>query len=67
MEIVSTGEAARRLGVSRDSLLAAFRTGAPEPEMPRIAGRRVFSETDIERLRAWLAPRRLAREALNHA
>ena len=67
MEILSTGEAAKRLGVSRDSLLAALRSGAPEPEAPRIGGRRIFSESDIARLEAWFAPRRQAREAFRHA
>lgn len=67
MEILSTGGAAKRLGVSRDSLLAALRSGAPEPETPRIGGRRIFSEADIERLEAWYAPRRQAREGFHHA
>ena len=53
----STGEAARLLGVTRDAVIHALRYGAPEPETPRMAGRRVFGETDIERLRAWFRAR----------
>lgn len=62
MNVFSTGEAAKRLGVTRDSLLSALRSGAPEPETPRIGGRRAFSEADLERLAAWYAPRRQLRE-----
>jgi DNA-binding transcriptional MerR regulator len=43
-----------------------LRSGAPEPET-RIGGRRIFSEADIERLEAWYAPRRQAREGFRHA
>lgn len=60
----STGGAARRLKRSRDSLSHAFRAGAPEPETPRIAGRRMFSEQDIERLREWFASRQRGKVAV---
>ncbi len=53
----STGEAAKALDVSRDSLISALRAGAPEPEAPRVGGRRVFGEEDLARLRAWLNAR----------
>ena len=67
MEILSTGEVAKRLGVSRDSLLAALRSGAPEPKAPRIGGRRIFGESDIARLKAWFAQRCQARDGFRHA
>lgn len=52
----STGEAALALGVSRDSLVAALRAGAPEPKQ-RVGGRRLFSPQDIDRVRSWFASR----------
>ena len=64
----SSGEAARLLGISRDSLLSALRSGAPAPQSARFAGRRVFSDEDLERLRAWLGTRRYCvREGNPHA
>ena len=53
----STGEAANALGVSRDSLISALRSGAPEPQAPRVGGRRVFGEEDLAQLRAWFNAR----------
>lgn len=54
----TTGEAAAKLGLSRDKLMFALRiSGAPEPEAGRLGGRRMFSAEDIERLRKWFATR----------
>ena len=55
-ELFSTGEAASHLGISRDALVAALRSGAPEPPT-RLAGRRVFGKTDIAHLRRWFGAR----------
>jgi hypothetical protein len=52
----STGEAAGALGITRDSLTAALRAGAPEPAL-RLGGRRVFGQEDLLRLRHWFAAR----------
>ncbi len=49
MRMYSTGETAKRLGVTRDSLHAALRTTAPDAEN-RIGNRRVFTEEEVERL-----------------
>ncbi len=54
--LLSTGEAAVVLGLTRDSLLAALRAGAPEPEL-RVAGRRLFNDCDLVRLRSWFSAR----------
>lgn len=54
--LCSTGEAADVLGISRDSLIAALRAGAPDTQT-RIAGRRMFSQDDLECLRKWFAER----------
>jgi len=37
------------LGISRDALLAALRSGAPEPAN-RVGGRRLFSSEDLQSL-----------------
>lgn len=66
MQVFSTGEVAKKLSVTRDSLLSALRSGAPEPTVMRIGGRRVFSESDIERLAVWYERRRQAREGFHH-
>lgn len=58
LKVVSSGVAAKAIGVSRDSLLFALRTGAPEPTAGRLGDRRMFSEKDIETLREWFAKRR---------
>lgn len=57
LNVVSSGQAAKEIGVSRDSLLFALRTGAPEPKAGRLGNRRMFSEADIERLREWFSKR----------
>jgi DNA-binding transcriptional MerR regulator len=58
MKVVSSGQAAKEIGVTRDSLLFALRTGAPEPKAGRLGNRRMFSEDDIETLKKWFARRR---------
>ncbi|MDR1613852.1 MAG: hypothetical protein LBT97_13895 [Planctomycetota bacterium] len=63
MRIYSTGEAAAKLGVSRDSLLTAImRSGAPDAGQ-RCGGRRYFSEDDIEKLVRWYGKHRTKRQA----
>lgn len=57
-ERYSSGEAAARGGMTRDALLHALRMGAPEPKTPRVGGRRMFSDADIERICKWRASRR---------
>ena len=59
----STGEAAQSLGITRDQLLWALRTGAPKPTV-RAGGRRVFTEEDVRRLRQWFAARTQVRIGL---
>ncbi|MDR1611521.1 MAG: hypothetical protein LBT97_01930 [Planctomycetota bacterium] len=63
MRIYSTGEAAEKLGVNRDSLLTAIlRSGAPDAKH-RCGGRRYFSEDDIKKLAQWYAKYRTKRPA----
>ena len=52
-KLFSAGEVAKRLGVHRDNIQAAIRGGAPDSSL-RIAGRRVFTESDINALHRWL-------------
>jgi hypothetical protein len=59
LKLLSTGEAAVVLGMTRDALTWAFRTGAPEPRM-RISGRRVFDPQDLDRIRSWMQSRQAA-------
>ncbi len=61
MRMYSTGEAAQRLGVTRDSLHAALRTTAPDAKS-RIGNRRVFTEEEVERLAEWFERRRKRRD-----
>ena len=61
MRMYSTGETAKRLGVTRDSLHAALRTTAPDAEN-RIGNRRVFTEEEVERLAEWFERRRKIRD-----
>ena len=61
MRMYSTGETAKRLGVTRDSLHAALRTDAPDAAN-RIGNRRVFTEEEVERLAAWFERRRKRRD-----
>ncbi len=63
MLFYSTGEAAQKLGVSRDSLFNALRKGAPDAGN-RMGGRRVFSETDVEKLAAWYKTRGMMRNGI---
>jgi hypothetical protein len=52
----STGETAKRLGVTRDSLHAALRANAPDAAT-RIGNRRVFTEAEVGRLAEWFKRR----------
>jgi hypothetical protein len=61
MRIYSTGETAKRLGVTRDSFHAALRTTAPDAEN-RVGYRRVFTEDEVERLVEWFELRRKRRD-----
>jgi len=53
----SSGQAAAELGITRDALLFALQSGAPEPKAGRLAGRRMFSQADLEALVQWFAAR----------
>ena len=57
LKVVSSGQAAKEIGVTRDSLLFALRTGAPEPTAGRLGNRRMFSEDDIQTLKEWFGSR----------
>ena len=61
MRMYSTGETARRLGVTRDSLHAALRTTAPDAAN-RVGNRRVFTEEEVGRLAEWFERRRKRRD-----
>ena len=63
-EMVSTGEAARRLGVSM-SLLRKLESIGVTPPAQRIAGldRRVYTTSDVEQLRELLDRRKTDRRA----
>ncbi|MEI6233860.1 MAG: hypothetical protein WCT04_12455 [Planctomycetota bacterium] len=61
-DLRSTAAAAQELGIKRDSLQWAMRMGAPEPAQ-RVAGRRAFTQKDIELVRVWLAGRSMPRVA----
>jgi DNA-binding transcriptional MerR regulator len=61
MKFYSTGETAKRLGVTRDSLHAALRTTAPDAAT-RIGNRRVFTEDEVGRLASWFERRRKRRD-----
>ena len=63
MRMYSSGEAAKRIGVTRDSLFAAIKAGAPDA-MLRIGSRRVFTEAEVERLAAWYDQRWKIRDGL---
>ena len=52
MTVFSSGPVAKMLGVERDDIQSAFRSGAPEPNL-RVAGKRVFTINDVQRLRLW--------------
>ncbi len=63
MAFYSTGEAAKQLGVTRDSLFNAIRKGAPDATN-RIGNRRVFTDEEVKRLEAWFDYRRKVRDGL---
>lgn len=63
MRMYSTGEAAKLLGVTRDSLHAALRTDAPDAAN-RIGSRRVFTGEEVERLAEWFEWRAKIRDGL---
>lgn len=63
IRLYSTGEAARKIGVTRDSLFGALKSGAPDAAM-RIGNRRVFTEAEMETLAAWFEKRRRIRDGL---
>ena len=63
MRMYSTGEAAKLLGVTRDSLHAALRTTAPYAGN-RIGNRRAFTDDEVEQLRKWFDRRAKIRDGL---
>ena len=63
MRMYSTGETAKLLGVTRDSLHAALRTTAPDAAN-RIGNRRVFTEEEVKRLAKWYERREKIRDGL---
>ena len=52
MKMYSTGEAAKQVGVTRDSLFAALKGGAPDAAN-RVGNRRIFTQEEVDRLAAW--------------
>lgn len=63
MAMYSTGETAKRLGVTRDSLFSALRSGAPDSAI-RIGNRRIFTQAEVDVLAAWFERRRKIRDGL---
>ena len=63
MRMYSTGETAKLLGVTRDSLHAALRTTAPDAAN-RIGNRRVFTEEEVKVLAKWYERRERIRDGL---
>ncbi len=61
MRIYSTGETAKRLGVTRDSLHAALKANAPDAAS-RVGNRRIFTEEEVGRLAEWFEHRRKRRD-----
>jgi DNA-binding transcriptional MerR regulator len=53
MVLYSTGSLAQLLKIHRDCILNYLKAGMPEPSA-RIAGRRVFTLTDVEAVCRWL-------------
>lgn len=49
----STGEAAKLIGVHRDKVQSAIRSGLPEPE-ELVGNRRLFNRSEVLRLCDWL-------------
>jgi hypothetical protein len=56
----STGDVARILGVSRDAVFWALRSGGPRPKI-KIAGRRMFTARELEALKKWFSHRSIRR------
>lgn len=61
MKLYSTGEAAKAVGVTRDSLFGALKNGAPDA-VNRIGGRRYFTEDEVARLAEWYGRRQRIRD-----
>lgn len=62
-EFMTSGQAAKIIGVSRDQLTFAIRySGAPEPAH-RLGGKRIFQPSDVENLRKWFSVNRGRRSA----
>ncbi len=61
MRLYSSGEVAKRIGVTRDSLFAALKAGAPDAEL-RVGNRRVFTGAELEKLAEWFERRRMRRD-----
>lgn len=61
MTMYSTGEAAKRLGVTRDAIFSALISGAPDAAV-RVGNRRIFTEEEVGKLAAWFERRRKIRD-----
>ncbi len=57
MKLYSSGDAAKLIGISRDSLIMAIRNGSAPDASFRIGGQRVFSEDDIKKMKKWARTR----------
>ena len=54
---MSTGQAARAVGIREPQLQDILRRGKIDPPPPILAGRRVWSEDNVEQVRQYLAER----------
>lgn len=61
MKFYSTGEAAKAVGVTRDSLFGALKNGAPDAAS-RMGGRRFFTEDEVAKLAEWYGRRQRIRD-----
>lgn len=61
IKMYSTGEAAKRLGVTRDAVFSALISGAPDAAI-RVGNRRIFTEEEVGKLAAWFERRRKIRD-----
>lgn len=61
MTMYSTGEVAKRLGVTRDAIFSALISGAPDAAV-RVGNRRIFTEEEVGKLAAWFERRRKIRD-----
>ncbi len=61
MKLYSTGEAAKAIGVTRDSLFGALKNGAPDAAS-RVGGRRYFTDEEVKHLADWYKHRRGVRD-----